>query len=141
MDKTFDARPGGSPMRLTDWFESAPPMVGWRLVQDLQGLHIEESVDGDHYVVRADVPGVDPERDVQVTVHEGVLRITATRRGPVSDKTRSEFRYGTFARTVVLPAGAREDDIHASCADGVLTVRVGVGETEHPTRKIAIEHE
>jgi HSP20 family protein len=36
----------------------------------------------------------------------------------------SEFRYGTFSRSVTLPAGVTQDDVQASYQDGVLEVRV-----------------
>lgn len=41
---------------------------------------------------------------------------------------RTEFRYGAFTRTVPLRAGATVEDVKASYADGVLEVRVPVGE-------------
>ncbi|MFC0541864.1 Hsp20/alpha crystallin family protein [Kutzneria chonburiensis] len=56
-------------------------------------------------------------------------------------KNRTEFRYGSFSRTVALPADAHEDDIKASYAKGILTVSVPVDETTKVHPKIEIETE
>jgi HSP20 family protein len=101
-------------------FDSDLEAGGW--------LRIEEFPDGDSYVVRSELPWIDPERDVELSVVNGVLHITA-RREERSEKQengtyRSEFRYGTFQRSVPLPDNVREDDIKASYKDGILEVRV-----------------
>ncbi|WP_422936522.1 Hsp20/alpha crystallin family protein [Sinomonas sp. P47F7] len=91
-------------------------------------LRVEEFRDGDDLVVRAEVPGVDPETDVDVTVRDGELNIRAERQenseNAGKEGYRSEFRYGSFSRSVQLPRGARQDGIRASYKDGVLEVRV-----------------
>ncbi|MDT5237113.1 MAG: hypothetical protein QOF47_3100, partial [Mycobacterium sp.] len=46
----------------------------------------------------------------------------------------SEFSYGSFIRTVPLPAGADEDDINATYDRGILTVSVPLSE-DHATDK------
>ena len=46
----------------------------------------------------------------------------------------SEFSYGSFTRTVSLPAGADEDDISATYDRGILTVSVPLSDTT-PTEK------
>ena len=45
-----------------------------------------------------------------------------------------EFAYGSFVRTVPLPAGADEDDINATYDRGILTVSVPLPQ-DHPTEK------
>ncbi|WP_433876809.1 Hsp20/alpha crystallin family protein [Sinomonas atrocyanea] len=91
-------------------------------------LRVEEFREPDALVVRAELPGIDPEKDVDITVQEGVLSIKAERHENAENKSknsyRSEFRYGSFARTIELPRGARGEDITASYHDGVLEVRV-----------------
>ena len=71
-------------------------------------LRVEEYRDGDDLVVRAELPGIDPDKDVEVTLAEGVLHIQAHREEKSERKEnhgyRSEFRYGSFARNVALPA-------------------------------------
>ena len=78
-------------------------------------------------MVRAEVPGIDPDKDVDVSVSEGMLHIRAEREEKTEHKSktgyRSEFRYGSFLRSIALPAGAKEEDITASYKDGVLEVR------------------
>jgi HSP20 family protein len=95
-------------------------------------LRVEEVRDGNDIVVRSELPGIDPERDVELTVEDGVLHIEARReeRSESKDKNvyRSEFRYGSFSRNVALPAGVKEDDIKASYKDGILEVRIPVGD-------------
>jgi HSP20 family protein len=78
-------------------------------------------------VVRAELPGIDPEKDVSVSIVDGALEIKAERREQSEQKEkdsyRSEFRYGSFVRRLALPDGVQQDDITASYKDGVLEVR------------------
>lgn len=116
---------------------------GWRRVMGESTLRVEEYLDDGTLVVRAELPGVDPEKDVEVSVDGGMLRIRAERRESSAhqDKRgyRSEFRYGGFSRVVSLPAGTTEDDVTASYADGILEVRVQVDDNRARTKKIAVE--
>ena len=90
-------------------------------------IKVEQFVDGTTLVVRAEVPGIDPDKDVDVSVSEGMLHIRAEREEKTEHKSkdgyRSEFRYGSFSRSVALPPGAKEEDITATYKDGVLEVR------------------
>src|SRR5579864_1168575 len=94
-------------------------------------LRVEEFQDGDDLVVRAEMPGIDPDKDVEVSVSDGALHISAHREEKSETKSkdgyRSEFRYGSFARTLQLPAGMDEDTVKATYTDGVLEIRVPVG--------------
>ncbi|BBY41105.1 hypothetical protein MMAN_52390 [Mycobacterium mantenii] len=85
----------------------------------------DETADG-HYLLRAELPGVDPAKDIDIIVQGGQLTIKAERSEKSEAKGRSEFRYGSFTRSVTLPAGANEDDIKASYDKGILTVDVAV---------------
>ena len=64
---------------------------------------MEDFVKDGHYTVRAELPGVDPEHEVEVSVTDGILTIRADRHEEQVDKTHSEFRYGVFNRRIVLP--------------------------------------
>jgi hypothetical protein len=59
----------------------------------------------------AEIPGVDPEKDVDITIENGVRRIPAERSYQKKEenegRTDSEFEYGSFERTM-RPAGRRE---------------------------------
>jgi HSP20 family protein len=99
-------------------------------------LRTEEFVDGDSLVVRAELPGIDPEKDVDISVSGDVLRIRAQREEKSEEKNkdsyRSEFRYGSFTRNVPLPAGTTDADIQAAYRDGVLEIRVPVSGPGRP---------
>lgn len=90
-------------------------------------IRVEEFVDGKNLVVRAEMPGLDPEKDIEVSIENGVLRISAHREEKEEhkekDRYRSEFRYGSFRRDIALPDGVKDEDIQASYTDGVLNVR------------------
>lgn len=128
---------------LDDWFQTRFTRRPDGLFAGLAGeevIRVDEYRDGDVQVVRAELPGVDPDKDVEVTVQDGVLRIAAERRVWKEDKdegfTRREMRYGRFSRSLPLPDGATEADIQASYKDGILEIRVPVTEsvTTAPTR-------
>ena len=67
-------------------------------------------------------------------MRDGQLTIKAERTQTSESNGHSEFSYGSFVRTVPLPAGADEDDIYASYDRGILTVSVPLSE-DHPTEK------
>jgi len=112
---------------LFDWMDS--PLTMFRPFTT-QGMRMEDFVTDGHYTVRAELPGIDPEHEVEVSVNDGVLTIKADRHEEHVDKTHSEFRYGIFIRRVVLPASADEDHIQASYDKGILEVVVDLKEKE-----------
>jgi HSP20 family protein len=110
-----------------------------RLALNGREIRIEEFVDGETYVVRAELPGVDPKREMHVAIVDGELRIRVDRPDNRLEKGRSEFRYGSFFRAVPLPAGAREDSVTALYDRGILDVRVQLGAPEPRGREITVE--
>ena len=108
-------------MDIFDWLESP-----WTMLRPAAShpMRLEDYVNDGTYVLRAELPGVDPEKDIEVTVSKGVLTISAHRHEETEGKHRSEFRYGAFARSVTLPEGADEDHIRASYDSGILEVVV-----------------
>lgn len=106
-----------------DWLE-----MPWTMLRPASGhpMRVEDYVEDGSYVVRAELPGLDPEKDIDVTVSKGVLTISAHRQDKTEGKHRTEFRYGAFARSVTLPADADEDHIRASYDMGILEVVVGL---------------
>ena len=122
---------------LVEWFEE--PFVTLRPYL-AQPIRIEDFVEGDHYVIRAELAGIDPEKDVEVTVGSGYLTIRAERHDKTEGKHRTEFRYGSFARSLPLPANANPDDVTASFAHGILTVSVGLKtEKKAEVKKIEVK--
>ena len=107
-------------------------------------MKIEEFLDGDTCVIRAELPGIDPEKDVELSVDDGVLRLSAHREEKEESRTadgyHSEFHYGSLARSFRLPEGATEADVTASYKDGILEVRVPAPKkpVEAAARKIPI---
>jgi HSP20 family protein len=114
----------------------------WKDLFDDSDMKVEEFRDGDTLVVRAEMPGIDPDKDVEITVSDGMLRLSAERRSETTteDKKgyRSEFRYGSFSRSVRLPASAGEDDVTATYDDGILEVRIPIDESSNGAKKIPI---
>jgi HSP20 family protein len=107
-------------------------------------LRLEEFVEGDVCIIRAEMPGIDPEKDVEITVHDGVLHLEAHREERTEEDRpnsyRSEFHYGRFERNIRLPEGVTEADVKASYKDGILEVRVPVGKELKGATKVPIEH-
>ena len=123
---------------LFDWFESGWPMVAdWRR-EGGHALRIEDRLEDDRYVVRAEIPGIDPDKDVEITVSDGVLTISAERREEISEKGRSEFHYGSLIRRVALPTGAVEDKVLARYQDGILEVTVPIETVQVEPRTIPV---
>lgn len=107
------------------------PMVMWPAsLSNL--LQVEQYRSDGELVIKADIPGIDPERDVEITVNDDVLQITAERREEQSKEDKDfyhrEVRYGSFRRRLQLPEGATESDITATYKNGVLEVRVKIPE-------------
>ncbi len=122
---------------LIDWFEE--PFLTLRPYL-AQPIRVEESITDDHYTVRAELAGIDPEKDVEVTVGSGYLTIHAKRTDKTEGKHRSEFRYGSFTRSLPLPPSTDDDDVTAAYRDGILTVSVGLkGEKKESARKIDVQ--
>ncbi len=122
---------------MVDWLE-AP----WTVLRPAAGhlMRVEDFVKDGNYVVRAELPGMDPEKDVEVTITNGILTIKAERREEETGKHHSEFHYGTFSRSVTLPAGADQDHIDAVYGSGILevTVKLADKDAEASGRKIPI---
>jgi HSP20 family protein len=85
-------------------------------------MRAEDYVRDGQYVLRAELPGCDPERDIEVTASRGVLTIRAERREETGARHHSEFRYGTFARSFRLPPNADESRIRSIYGNGILEV-------------------
>ncbi|MFI7542507.1 Hsp20/alpha crystallin family protein [Actinoplanes sp. NPDC049599] len=119
-------RAAGSPFDLS---------LSWLLGPDIR---IEEKIDGDRYLVRAELPGIDPAKDVQVSLAGGDLRLQVERKEEHIEKGHSEFRYGTFYRTIPLPVGAKADTLSAEYHDGILEISALVGEAGPAAKTIPI---
>ncbi len=90
-------------------------------------------------MIRAELPGLDPEKDIEVTVDGRTLTIYAERRQEDKEPYRSEFRYGSLTRLVRLPAKVDATDVTARYEKGVLEVSVPVREVKPEGSRVAIE--
>ena len=94
-------------------------------------------------VTKIDLPGMKKD-DVKVEVVDGCLSISGERKTEAEEKKENFYRcereYGSFYRSVPLPAGAKIEDIKATFADGVLEVSVPLpAPAEAKAHKVEIE--
>jgi len=88
----------------------------------------------------AELPGLD-EKDVDISVEEGVLTLRGEKKSEVEDKDRgySERSYGRFERRIGLPRGVERDKASATFRNGVLTVTLPKSEAANENvRRIPI---
>ncbi|MFH9728470.1 Hsp20/alpha crystallin family protein [Streptomyces sp. NPDC017254] len=117
-----------------DWFNREfPGLPGWRPATAAHSIPIEMTSGDGVYVLRAELPGMEPDDDIGITVDDNLITVSAEHSESEEDKEHSEFRYGSFRRTVRLPATIPADDVEASYADGILTIRVPMPDEEETT--------
>jgi HSP20 family protein len=98
-------------------------------------------------IVTAELPGIDPYKDVEITVDEDYLTVKGekSQEKEVSEEDRymHERKYGKFVRRVPVPEGVSADKIAANYAKGILTVKVTLPEETKPAEpeKIKVEVE
>lgn len=94
----------------------------------------------DYYVVRADIPGIDP-KSIEITMEEGTLTLQGERKSTVEENEKGVHRversYGNFVRKFSFPNNVNVEGIKASGKDGVLEVRLPKQESAK-IRKIEI---
>lgn len=123
---------------LADLISGWAPVSGLRPLFGSHVIRVEDQVENGRYVVRAEIPDVDPAKDIDVTVRDGQLTIKAERTEKHVERGRSEFSYGSFARSVTLPTSADLDDVDAAYDRGILTVSVAVGKPENSEKHIEV---
>lgn len=131
---------------LPDLFEAWawPNLAGGRLsrLMEQSEMKVEEYREDSTLVIKADLPGIDPDKDVEMTVTDGVLNLRVERREEKEttdrDYRRTEIRYGSFSRSLLLPPGADESDVKATYKDGVLEVRVPIRSEQSTPKAIPI---
>jgi HSP20 family protein len=125
MDRLFDEAMSDS--------EVWQPMT-WDLALDV----IEKD---DEYVVKASIPGVNPN-DLEITYINNALTI----KGEVKEESEvkesryhlRERRYGSFARSILLPSNVAAEKIDANFENGVLTLKLPKTEEAKP-KKISVK--
>ncbi len=133
---TVARRPLNPMSEMLEWLDSQAPF-------SLRGqghyIRVEDFVQDDGYVLRAELPGVNPDEDIDVSVEGDLLTIRGQRREEEHDKNHNEFRYGSFSRSVRLPVGAKAQEVAATYEDGVLEVKVPIVVGEAATTKIPVQ--
>ena len=113
-----------------DWARLVPFRRPWLFGREFpeEMIRVDEFREGDDVVIRAELPGIEPEKDVELTVAEGALHIHAERREEAhrdeKGYRRRELHYGSFSRSIPLPLGTKESDIKATYKNGILEIRV-----------------
>jgi HSP20 family protein len=135
-----------SPMRWADWFLRRPALWAESPWGAADLLRVEECRSNGDLVVRAEIPGVDPEHDVTVSLDGDVLTIHGERRHRAESHEhegfRTEFRYGAFTRSITLPQSVDADAIRASYHDGILEVVVPMPAAAEPkATQIPVAHD
>jgi HSP20 family protein len=95
----------------------------------------------DHYVLTADLPGVDPG-SVDVSVDNGMLTISAHRTARSEESAQwlaNERFFGSYRRQLSLGEGIDAEKISATYENGVLTCTIPLAEKAKP-RKIDVAH-
>ena len=100
---------------------SVPPLGG--LERSLSWPSLELGETEKEVRVTAELPGLE-EKDVEITVEEGVLTLRGEKKSEVEDTDRgyTERSYGRFERRIGLPRGVEQDKASATFKNGVLTV-------------------
>lgn len=113
--------------RLADFFKTSDFLEdGFGNKSWLPSVNISESEK--HYEIDMAVPGMKKE-DFKVTTKNGMLTVSSERKEEKEEKkknyTRQEYNYHSFSRSFTLPEDAKDEDIKASYADGVLKLTIG----------------
>ena len=101
------------------------------------GLPVDVSESDEGFVVKASVPGVDPEQ-VEITFEDDVLTI----RGEIESDSETEEenyhirerQFGSFSRSLRFPVTVNAEAIEASYEKGILTLSVPKAEEVKPKR-------
>ena len=110
MDSLWDRFTGERP---TEWLRGE-----W-----VPSLDVSETKD--KVVVKAEAPGIDP-KEIDISLSNGILTLKGEKKKEREEKDESyhliERSYGSFSRSVRLPAEVQEDQVKASYKDGILTI-------------------
>ena len=96
---------------------------------------------GDNLVVKIEIPGIKQE-DVDVSVADDTLILKGEKRAEPGikdqDYHRTELNYGTFYRSIALPASVDAQNVDAVYEDGVLRITMSLARGAKP-KKVAVK--
>ena len=121
-------------------FDNMTPEGNWQ-PQTTWGLALDVAEDDDAFVVKASVPGINPD-DLEITYTDDTLTIKGETKEE-KDTNEAQYhlrerRYGSFSRSIRLPSKVKSDGIEANYNAGVLTLTLPKVEEVKPKR-IAIK--
>jgi HSP20 family protein len=101
------------------------------------GIPLDVTENEDSFVVKASIPGANPE-DLEVTVIGDVLSVKGEIKSEAEKENERyhvrERRYGSFSRSVTLPAPVEADQVQADYQNGILTLTLPKTEEVKPKR-------
>jgi HSP20 family protein len=116
-----------------------PHWRGWPLLAHAMKIEEYEDENRDTYVIRAELPGLDPAMDLSVMIADGEITIDVRRTEPMPGRPESEFHYGRQRRAVLLPRRARDETASATYDnEGILEIRVAMARPAPIGREVPI---
>jgi HSP20 family protein len=89
---------------------------------------LDAFIEGEQLHVRLELPGIDPAKDVDIEVENGVLHVRGERKqestGEGNGWFRREMSYGSFERRIGLPEGVDAENVQASYDAGILDITI-----------------
>lgn len=126
--------------RVDSWFDRmfGENGEGFRSATAAGNFAVSVWGDDDHLHVEAELPGVS-DKDVDITVYDGVLTIRAERRPEEGRAYLYNGRsFGRFERSIVLPEAVDGDNVEAMLNSGVLRIDLPKHPAARP-RKITLK--
>ena len=100
--------------------------------------HVEVNESDKDVTVRAELPGMD-EKDVEVSLHDGVLTLKGEKKSETNGAVYTERWHGQFQRSLQVGPDIDPEQVSASFKNGVLTVILAKRpEAQRPVKRIPI---
>jgi len=129
MERFMEQAFAGWPFRLM-WRRLPAEQMAW-------APSVEMYEKGESFIVRAELPGVKKE-DIDISMVGDTLTIKGERKPPAEVKEEEyqccEVCYGSFSRSITMPAAVDADKIEANYENGILEIRVPKAKEAMPTK-------
>jgi len=128
--------------RLFDDFFDRPQNLGFlseegRLMQNF-APQIDVTETKKAIMISAELPGMEPD-DVEISIDSNVLILSGEKKAEIEDKGEHHYRlersFGSFQRSIPLPADVEENKISAKMKNGVLKVNLPKSKESQQTEK------
>lgn len=123
------------------WKEPFGSFPTFPFLKDVGYPVVDVSETGSEIVAKAELPGLEPA-DVEISLSNDVLTIRGEKKFEDEEKKdnyhRIERSYGSFHRSITLPASVDEGTVKAKFDKGVLTITMAKTE-KSKSKKITIE--